>query len=267
MLMKKIIGSVLILFLSWLIIFHFPNWVFLLLVIMFIGLGLYELSFMVEQKGIFVYKYFELIAGILIPVSIYLHLGGNCVDLEPLLIVIACLFTFVLQFIKRESNKDHLASIAVTLLGLFYISWFFSFFVKIKFLPNGNGLVAFLILTTKSGDVGAYFFGKRFGRHKLIPRISPNKTKEGTLGGILVGIGVALLSRGLVGLPAGHILFLGLFLGILGQVGDLAESLIKRDCGVKDAGRTLSGFGGVLDMIDSLLFTAPIFYFYVIMLG
>jgi len=98
----------------------------------------------------------------------------------------------------------------------------------------------------------------------LIPRISPNKTKEGTVGGILVSLVLALaLGRILTGFSFLHLFVLALVLSILGQIGDLAESLIKRDYRVKDSGNSVVGIGGVLDLIDSLLFTAPVFYFYI----
>jgi len=107
MLGKKIITSILVLTLSGLIIFCFPNWVYLCLVIFLIGIGLNEFFSIVESKGIFIYKYFGIIAGCLIPIAIYVHLGESYIDLEPLLIIIACLFTFILQFIKRENSVLH----------------------------------------------------------------------------------------------------------------------------------------------------------------
>ncbi len=125
-------------------------------------------------------------------------------------------------------------------------------------------LIVYLILVTKSGDIGAYFIGTRFGRHSLIPRISPNKTVEGMLGGLGFSVLVSLVSINfLPSFSLIRLLILGLVLGTLAQVGDLSESLIKRDCGVKDSGQTFPGLGGVLDTIDSVLFTVPIFYFYV----
>jgi phosphatidate cytidylyltransferase len=130
-------------------------------------------------------------------------------------------------------------------------------------MPNGALLVSFLIVVTKMGDVGAYFIGSSIGRHNLIPRISPHKTVEGTIGGLLSSVGAAAACKAfLPHLAYWHLVTLGALLGILAQVGDLAESLLKRDCSVKDSGSSLSGFGGMLDLIDSLLFTAPILYFY-----
>ena len=261
---KRIVSSVLILTLAGLITFYFPNWAFSLLASAMIGCALWEFFGLVEKKGIFVYKYFGILIGMLVPIIIYFQMGmEGYFTSEPFFIVIACLFTFVLLFIRRE-NSQALASIAVTMFGLLYIAWFFSFFIKLKFLPHGSLLVAFLITVTKMGDVGAYFIGRSFGRHNLIPRISPHKTVEGTIGGLVFSVATALAGKlYLPGFSFAHLLTLGLLLGMLAQVGDLAESLIKRDCEVKDASNSISGFGGMLDIIDSLIFTVPIFYFYV----
>lgn len=264
---KRTTTGLLIAVLAGLITFRFPNWVFSLLASVMIGVALMEYFNIVEKKGIFVYKYFGIIIGMCVPIIIYFQMGyEGYFTLEPFFIVIACLFIFVLQFIRRDSSHA-LTSIAVTLFGLLYIAWFFSFFIKLKFLPNGTGLVAFLILVTKMGDIGAYFIGNFFGHRNLIPRISPHKTVEGTLGGLAFSMASALASKAyLVKFSYAHLLALGALLGMLAQVGDLAESLLKRDCAVKDSGNSLSGFGGMLDIMDSLLFTAPIFYFYIMVL-
>ncbi|MFA5146116.1 MAG: phosphatidate cytidylyltransferase [Candidatus Omnitrophota bacterium] len=263
MLEKRIVTSILIVTLVAIIMFFFPNWVFALLASIMVGFALSEFFSLVEKKGVSVYKYLAVTIGMLIPVIVYLEMGTEgYFDIEPFFIVFACLFIFVLQFIRRDSSQA-LTSIAVTMFGLLYIAWFFSFFIKIKFLPQGTLLVAFLVLTTKMGDIGAYLVGTSAGKHNLIPRISPKKTIEGTVGGLIFSVASAVASKAyLPGFSYTHLLTLGALLGILAQVGDLAESLIKRDCEAKDSGTGLSGFGGFLDLIDSLLFTAPIFYFY-----
>ncbi|MDD5496691.1 MAG: phosphatidate cytidylyltransferase [Candidatus Omnitrophica bacterium] len=260
---KRLWSSVLILILVGIIIFYFPNWVFLVLASFFIGFSLYEFFNLIEKKGVFVYKYIGVIIGMLVPVIIYFQMGiDGYFNLEPFFIVFACLFIFVLQFARRD-NSDALTSIAVTMFGLLYISWFLSFFIKIKLLADGSRLVAFLILVTKGGDIGAYFAGNSLGKHNLIPRISPNKTIEGTIGGLIFSLLIALLSKSyLPKFSLNQLVLLGVLLGILAQVGDLAESLLKRACGAKDSGANISGFGGMLDVVDSLLFTTPIFYFY-----
>jgi phosphatidate cytidylyltransferase len=262
-LLKRTITSIILISAVYATIFILPGWFFCFIVTLFIGFGIYEFFEMVKNKGIFVYQYYGMLTGVLLPVLIYLKYGGFVPDLEPFLIVVISLFVFILQFTRRD-NSGALAGIAITLLGILYISWFFSFLIRLKYLPNGASLVAFLILVAKSGDIGAYFIGKFFGRHNLIPRISPNKTVEGTIAGFITSIAAAFLSRRL--LPEASsvdLIMLGVLLGVLSQIGDLSESLIKRDCQVKDAARYLPGLGGVLDVIDSLLFTTPIFYFYV----
>ena len=261
---KRTATSVLVATLVALVTFFCPNWVFTLLASAMIALALKEFFGMVGRKGIVVYEYFGIIVGALVPIIIYFQKGiEGYFTLEPFFIVIACLFIFVLQFIRRDGDSA-VASIAVTMFGLLYIAWFFSFFVKLKFMPGGAWLVAFVVIVTKMGDIGAYLIGSSIGRRSLIPRISPHKTVEGTLGGMAFSVVAALASKAyLPSFPYGHLLSLGILLGILALIGDLAESLLKRDCGIKDSGSSLSGFGGMLDLIDSLLFTAPIFYFYV----
>ena len=126
-------------------------------------------------------------------------------------------------------------------------------------------MCAFLISVTKGGDIGAYIIGSLLGKHALIPRISPKKSIEGFAGAIVFSFALAALFKGYLHfIPYYHILILGGMLGLLAQAGDLSESLIKRDCGVKDAGAVFPGLGGALDVLDSLLFTAPVFYFYVL---
>ena len=141
-----------------------------------------------------------------------------------------------------------------------------TFFIKIRYLDNGLVFLATVLLITKAGDIGAYLLGSRFGRRLLISRISPKKTKEGFLGGLLFSVLVALACKAFM--PAIfsslHLLILGFFLGFLGQLGDLSESLMKRDCGIKDSGNIFPGLGGALDCIDSLLFTGPVFYFWIL---
>ena len=247
------------------IIYFLPEWAFCLVIAALIGIGQKEFFAMVENRGIFVYKYFGVAAGILVPIVIFLGLGvPELKNLEPLLIVAASLFAFTMQFTRKDTAKDHLVSMALTLFSLLYICWFFSFTLKLKLLPGGADLVVFLVVVTKSADIGAYLTGNFLGRTELIPRISPKKTKEGTIGGILFSVLVAIILGGyLTEFQTFHLAILGVLLATLGQVGDLAESLIKRDCGVKDSGTYFPGIGGVLDLIDSLLFTAPVFFFYV----
>ncbi len=262
---QRIISSVLMIALT---ILAVVNDLFFIVVI--IGLtigGLYEFFYMVKKKGIPIYSYVGIFIGVLIPVSIYtrFELTKNW---ELLFIVLAFLLILLLQF-ARQDNRNAIVGISTTLFGILYVSWFFSFLIKIRLLlPDGGGvkLLAFVLLVTKSGDIGALIVGSRFGKHLLLPKVSPNKTIEGFLGAFLFSTMAAVIAKSLLPdvphFSYEHVALMGAFFGGIGQVGDLSESLMKRDCGVKDSGKMLPGLGGVLDTIDSLLFAAPAFYLY-----
>lgn len=233
---------------------------FALCVMVLIVSGLYEFFNMVQKKGIHIYKYFGIAIGAIIPLSILFKFELTK-GWELLFIVIALVVLFVLQFRHRD-NSQAVVGISSTLFGILYVSWFFSFLIKIRYLDAGQGYFAAIILMTKSSDIGAYLIGSRIGKHALIPRISPNKSVEGSIGGVVFSMLAALACKPLLNFPYFHLVILGLVIGILAELGDLSESLIKRDCQVKDSGSFFPGIGGVLDSIDSLLFTAPVFYFY-----
>ncbi len=229
--------------------------------------GLYEFFYMVKKKDVPIYSYVGILIGLLIPISIFtrFELTKNW---ELLFIVLGFLMILFIQF-SRQDNRNAILGLSTTLFGVLYVSWFFSFLVKIRMmLPGLEGvkLLGFILLVTKAGDIGALLIGTAIGKQPLLPKVSPNKSVEGTAGGIMVSALVAVIARSF--LPAGihfplwQVVLMGMFFGSLGQLGDLSESLIKRDCGVKDSGKLLPGLGGVLDMIDSLLFSAPAFYLY-----
>mgnify|MGYP001561300301 CR=1 FL=1 len=222
--------------------------------------GLYEFFSLLEKKGIYIYKYFGMAIGVIIPLSVLFRFELTK-GWELLFIFLALLSLFVLQ-LKRQDNSQAIVSVSTTLFGILYVAWFLSFLIKIRYLPQGQGYLAAIILMTKSSDIGAYLVGSRFGKHALIPHISPKKTVEGSMGGLLFSIIGAILSRPFLSFSYLHLVILGLALGILAELGDLSESLLKRDCQVKDSGSLFPGLGGVLDLVDSLLFTAPVFYFY-----
>ncbi len=263
---RVISSSILIVFVIF-TIFIFPNWFFCSVATAIIALALYEFYLLVERKGIPIFKYIGILIGMTFPISIYRSFEPTK-GWELVFIIAVVLLIFILQFTRRESNQA-IVGVSTTIFGILYISWAFSFLMKLKLvsdnaLPAGSLLVAFLLLVTKSGDIGAYFIGTYFGKHSLIPRISPKKSVEGTVGGFIFSVAFAILSKYyLPTVSIMHLVILGCLLGILAQVGDLSESLIKRDCQVKDSGNLIPGLGGILDLIDSILFTAPTLYFYV----
>lgn len=147
--------------------------------------------------------------------------------------------------------------------GAVYVGLLGSTLVSLRFLPDGRGWVLAMLFTTFATDTGAFFIGRAFGRRKLAPHVSPGKTIAGAVGGLAAGAlaSVALgLLLGLSPTPAA-MAALGALLAVAGQLGDLAESLIKRSLGVKDMGHLFPGHGGVLDRLDSILFTAPLAYY------
>jgi len=164
---------------------------------------------------------------------------------------------------------------AFTVFGLLYVPWLFSFLTKIVYLiprdPAGHVMghwyVLYLCVVTKFSDMGAYVTGSLVGRHLLIPHISPKKTWEGFFGAIAFSTGGSfllcwLLPHQLRYLNYYDALVLGVGLGFAAVIGDLAESIVKRSADAKDSGHLLPGIGGTLDLIDSILFTAPILFFY-----
>jgi phosphatidate cytidylyltransferase len=240
-----------------------PELIFSLGATMFAGIALFELLSMLKAKGVQVYRVFGVAVGALMPMVVYVNLGLTESG-DVLFVVLSCFCLFVMQFVRRE-NPRALEGIALTFFSMMYIGWFLSFIVKLKFLPGGPMWILFLIVGTKVADIGAFAIGTLWGKHSLIPHISPNKTIEGTLAGLVTSALVAMLFYGRLPVDFSiiHLAILGGSLGFVGQCGDLSESLIKRYCGAKDSGQIIPGFGGMLDVLDSILFTTPLLYFYI----
>jgi len=258
MLVKRIISSIVLISIISVVIFI--DWLCALTATAFIIAGLYEYFVMLEKKGINIYKYFGIGMGAVIPLSIMFRFEPTK-SWELLFIVLALFFILLMQF-KRRDSSGVIVDISTTLFGILYVSWFFSFIIKIRYLDGGLGFLTALLLMIKLGDIGAYLVGSRWGKRPLMPHISPKKTVEGSLGGLLFSVLGALACKSFLPFGYGQLILTALGLGILGQLGDLSESLLKRDCQIKDSGSIFPGMGGVLDQIDSLLFTAPVFYFY-----
>ncbi len=243
------------------------DYLFIIVVVLLTAGGLYEFFYMVRKKDVPIYSYTGIVIGLSIPISIFTHFEPTK-NWDLLFIVIGFLLILFMQF-ARKDNRHAILGLSTTLFGVLYVAWFFSFLVKIRLmLPGEQGvkLLGFILLVTKSADIGALLIGSNWGKHPLLPRVSPNKSIEGMMGAIFMSASIALVFRSFLpsslNLPLWQIFFMGVFFGVLGQLGDLSESLIKRDCGVKDSGKFLPGMGGVLDVIDSLLFSAPAFYLY-----
>ena len=212
-----------------------------------------------------------------------LHFGARDFSLayqwETLVLLATLIAVFVRQF-PQKHNDQPLATIGCTLLGIWYVPYLFNFFTRLALgwggdvetggiSLTGRMLVLYMIIVVKITDVGAFFVGSRFGRHKLFPRISPAKSWEGLFGGLAVAVLASLVflawrnwRLGELAVNPWHAVILGLLLALTGVVGDMFESLLKRGAGIKDSSSVIPGFGGLLDVLDSLLFGAPIMYIY-----
>jgi phosphatidate cytidylyltransferase len=187
--------------------------------------------------------------------------------LTLVLFVIVTLATQTFRFQKDFSKM--LTGVGVTIFGVLYVVFLGGFLVSMRVgFENVPGLstklLSFFFLVVMGSDVGAYYIGKNFGKHKPLPKISPNKTWEGFIGGILMAVGFAALSTLLFfpELPYVISIPLAIVMSVIGVIGDLAESAMKRGAGAKDAANILPGHGGLLDRLDSLLFNAPILYYF-----
>ena len=241
-----------------------------------ITLGLSELYDLVERKGIVVWRICGMTTGWLLALAGYARiLGFEGASLEFMAILFLFFSTFSVQLRRGITNSIH--TVMGTFFGVLYVAAPLAAILWIYNLPGGRWLLLFLFLTTCLNDTGAYVIGSRFGRHPLSPKVSPKKTIEGALGGLFCGVvGVFLLGWLMQWIspidyffwaPASKALYgqafiLAVLLSVVGQVGDLSESMLKRDVGVKDSGGALTGHGGMLDMSDSLLFTVPFTFLY-----
>ncbi|MCG3778081.1 MAG: Phosphatidate cytidylyltransferase [Nitrospira sp.] len=191
----------------------------------------------------------------------------------PNIIVPSLLATLIgiisVPLFSRAPLEQSLRDGALTLFGVLYLGLTLGSLSMARLLPQGEWLIFFLLLVTWASDTGAYYVGTLYGRHRLAPTISPKKSYEGLAGGVISAIIAAYIIRWwfLPALSVLDCLALGILLTITGLWGDLSESAMKRSAGIKDSGGILPGHGGMLDRLDSLLFTAPAFYYYVTMVS
>ena len=263
---------------------HLGGLAFVAVVVGIVCIGITEFYNFISQKGATPHRLFGTIAAAVLPLIVYF---GDAF-LATSFLTAVLLTTMVLQLTKQEI-REAIQSVSATFFGVFYVSWLFSHCISIRFLhdhlarrysevtiagidPQIGFFFMVLVLAGALGcDTGAYFVGRRYGRHKLAPTISPNKTVEGALGGLLagalLGAGVKLLFDSFwpgdlartVSLVAA--VGFGVAVAAAGILGDLIESVLKRDADLKDAGNVLPGVGGVLDRIDSVLLAFPVMYY------
>lgn len=250
--------------LFYLMVAHARGWVFVLFAVIVSGLALWELLRLFARAGQLLPTRLALGLGIVVTGSFALP-ASDAVPVAVLCGAAAALLSVPLW----HGQRPVIEPVALTLAALVYVSWFLGHALALHRRPEGDFLVLFLVAVTWVGETAAYVVGSTLGRHKLAPAVSPRKTVEGAVAQLVVSIAAA----GLCGtwlLPAWALpsaLGAGALLGVVGQVGDLVESAMKRSVGVKDAGGLIPGHGGVLDRIDGLLFNAPALYYYLALGG
>ncbi len=233
-------------------------------------LAVFEFYRMVAASKIAPLTYFGLVWTLLFILSPHFHYDF----LMPLLLTSAVVLSLIWLLLRRQKEGAFI-SWAWNIAGILYIGWMLSYFVALRGLDDGRNWVFLALFATFGSDTAAFFTGKALGRHHLAPSISPGKTWEGAIGGIFGAIMVSLLFTlpkfftlpnplYLQDFSYGQAILLGLLVSIFGQLGDLVESLLKRNMGVKDSGKLLPGHGGFLDLIDSVVFAGIVVYYYVI---
>jgi phosphatidate cytidylyltransferase len=186
------------------------------------------------------------------------------------IVITATILISLICLLCRPSKEGAFRNWAWTIVGALYVGWMLSHWLNLRGLEDGRNWVYLAILTTFANDTGAYFIGRARGKRKLAPAISEGKTQEGAIGGLICAILGAIVIATVLNIISPfifrywQIIVLGFLVGLFAQLGDLVESLLKRNTGVKESGNLLPGHGGILDRFDSLIFVGAVVYYYVI---
>lgn len=247
------------------------------------GLALMEFYRLLDLQGIPSFRIMGVVFSVLLIAVTWASYTFNVAVMAgewELFVILGLVIAILVRQFPQKNNDQPLATMACTLLGFLYVPFLFNYFTKLTFSwepigvletvsPTGRLLVFYLIAVVKFTDIGAFAVGNRWGRHKLIARISPGKTWEGLAGGILTGLITSLVFQWIAGGQFGVVtmrvhdaMILGVLLPVMGTLGDLTESMLKRAAKAKDAGGIIPGMGGMLDVLDSLLFAVPALFLY-----
>lgn len=250
-----------------LLVLQGPSWVFQLLVLAVVAAAVWELTRMFAHAGAPAYGRLGIVTTVAVAASFASPWSPLNLAIHTLTVATAAVVV-VLSAPVVLGGRPTIEPVARTLLGIFYIGWFLGHAIWLQRVVDGRDLILFLVGVTWIGESAAYLVGSTLGRRKLAPIVSPNKTVEGAVAQLVVSlVSAAALGWLLLEWPMVHAMLAGGILGVVGQFGDLAESVMKRSAGVKDASGLLPGHGGVLDRIDSLLFNTPTLYYYVVLGG
>jgi phosphatidate cytidylyltransferase len=260
MLYKRVISGLLFLPVFYLVTWKLPPAYFAALVLLAAVIGQFEFYRMAKAGGVTPDAVLGMVAGAFVILDSYHSLfpgDGKYPAAILLLIMIA-------RLVSPRRVEGALEDISVTFLGIFYVAVLFSFQVAIRMSIDGKQWLVFLFFVIWASDIGAYSIGIPFGRHRLYEKVSPKKSIEGFIGALAAAAGMGLVCRiwFMPGVGLGEVVGIALMLAVIGTLGDLTESLFKRAVGVKDSGAVIPGHGGILDRMDSMLFAAPVLYYY-----
>jgi phosphatidate cytidylyltransferase len=244
------------------LIVHFGSpFHFVILVTLVVIVALMEFIHLLSAKGFPCWGGLGIACGGMLPLTFYV--SGVAYHGAVAAIVF---LSFLFGLFSRQELVASVHRIAFTLLGVFYVGWLLSYVILLRLLVDGPNYVFYIFGVVWLGDAAALLFGQLLGRHKLAPTLSPGKTIEGAIGGLMGSLcGAILGGRWLLGhLTLTQCVAIGCLLAVVGQLGDLSESLLKRSAGVKDSGLVIPGHGGILDKVDGILFGAPALYYYVL---
>lgn len=247
------------------VIKYLPPHFFLVLVSLAVVFASYEFFAIAERRGVQPHKALGALLGVGVAYAFF-DPGISQSSVLAAAAILVPVMSLVRATKKSGQLDEEFNAVAVTLMGILSIGFLMGF--AIALLGDGDergvDLLVFLLWTVWLSDTAAYTVGSLLGRHKLFPSVSPGKTVEGAIGALVVGVGAAFLARAwfFTSLEVVDALALGLLLGLAGMVGDLSESMLKRAASLKDSGRLFPGHGGMLDRTDSLLFSAPVLFYY-----
>lgn len=262
MLYKRVLSGLLFLPVFYLFTWKLPPAYFAALVMAAVVVGQYEFYRMAQARGSHPHVELGILLGVLVvldfSISVFPGLGKFYV------VVVSALVIMTARLFSPRPVDGALEDVAYTFLGVFYVAMLFAFQVVIRTGADGKQWLVFLYFIIWASDIGAYSIGIPFGKHRLYEKVSPKKSIEGFAGALAASAGMALLCRSwfMPSIGMGEAVGIALMLAVVGAIGDLVESLFKRAAGVKDSGAVIPGHGGILDRMDSMLFAAPVLYYY-----
>lgn len=257
--MKRVLSGVVFLPIFFAIVYWAPPYAFFLLAATACVIGCYEFFQMASNMGIHGFHKTGMVMSFLLCLGFYFD-PGLALPIICLSLLAACLT----WLITEKNIKVAADQIAYTLFGIIFVAGLLGHFILIRNLEAGRTLIFFSIAIVWAGDTAAYYGGRAFGKRPLAYIVSPKKTVEGSLFGLLGSLLAGFLAKLVfaIDIPLNHCLIMALFCGMIGQFGDLTESMMKRNAGVKDSGQIIPGHGGILDRVDGLMFGGPFFYYY-----